>query len=751
MRPFGSRLRLKILAICILLGTVPLIVVGVFSNANAARLLQAKVNESNAWALRQAQLTIETQLVDADHALMQFCNSVSVQSAENVQRSGVQFVAFDNITREMSSLPSLVLSGNDVVLVNTRQDWAVGSDGAVYALNDLLSEDDTFNASGSMGTAASVWLDQRQLKSGQAFDASTDGVVLMRRSLGSLPFVAYARIPYESLVELVSNNSRAGTIMVLSADGTVIEGKDPAAWGRDDSACELFKLLKRHSEETGNFTLDDKSGPVSVNYIRSNYNGWYYLSVTPVREITRDVQVIGLFTLFTCLAVMLCIFLASFFLSGRFYRPLHKIYSMISGRPHKERPALQTDELKAIEENVGTMVQAQTRLESQVYKQMDQLREYFTTRLLLEDLDEQFIAGKVAFFEYPKKASRMVLLALRIDSLEGSPYGEDEHDLLLYALKNIVGEVLQAHIVFPPSVHRGYQFTVLAVDDDYKNAVYEAAREAQQTIRQVIGISTSAGVSQVVSGYGELHIAYRQSMEALRNGAVLGGSFVLFYDDVAQDQQMKSAYPDALEHEILDAVRACDRPRCKGAVSRFAEQIFSTEANRREYRLFLSRLLLGLTILYRENGGAQNVDFLAQMDEKRNWAEIERWLENDVMGRVIDQVKTANGGHFKSICDATLEIIHKEYDTKLTLESVAERLSYHPSYIRRVLKSELGVSFSGYLLQYRLNIAKKLLLESDIRISDLAQKLCYENTENFIRSFKRHSGMTPGQFRERNG
>jgi AraC-like DNA-binding protein len=68
-----------------------------------------------------------------------------------------------------------------------------------------------------------------------------------------------------------------------------------------------------------------------------------------------------------------------------------------------------------------------------------------------------------------------------------------------------------------------------------------------------------------------------------------------------------------------------------------------------------------------------------------------------------------------------------------------------------VFKKETNMSFSEYLSQYRFNMAKKWLVETDMPIKEIAEKLTYNNPQNFIRSFRKQEDMTPGQYRSKYG
>ena len=50
------------------------------------------------------------------------------------------------------------------------------------------------------------------------------------------------------------------------------------------------------------------------------------------------------------------------------------------------------------------------------------------------------------------------------------------------------------------------------------------------------------------------------------------------------------------------------------------------------------------------------------------------------------------------------------------------------------------MSFSEYLSQYRFKMFKKWLVETDMPIKDIAEKLSYNNSQNFIRSFRKLEG-----------
>ncbi|MFR3345033.1 MAG: helix-turn-helix domain-containing protein [Anaerobutyricum sp.] len=71
------------------------------------------------------------------------------------------------------------------------------------------------------------------------------------------------------------------------------------------------------------------------------------------------------------------------------------------------------------------------------------------------------------------------------------------------------------------------------------------------------------------------------------------------------------------------------------------------------------------------------------------------------------------------------------------------------SYCSRLFSQETGMTFSKYLIQYRLKKAKTLLENKDMKISFIAFEVGYNDVSHFIQSFKKSYGLTPEEYRAR--
>ncbi|MGA1865653.1 MAG: response regulator [bacterium] len=93
--------------------------------------------------------------------------------------------------------------------------------------------------------------------------------------------------------------------------------------------------------------------------------------------------------------------------------------------------------------------------------------------------------------------------------------------------------------------------------------------------------------------------------------------------------------------------------------------------------------------------------------------------------------------------------VERNYAKNLNLNTVAELVCLSPKYVSKIFKEYTGMGFNEYRLKIKAEMAREFLDKSEYNINELASKLGYNNTESFIKSFKKFTGMTPAKYRKR--
>jgi AraC-like DNA-binding protein len=95
-----------------------------------------------------------------------------------------------------------------------------------------------------------------------------------------------------------------------------------------------------------------------------------------------------------------------------------------------------------------------------------------------------------------------------------------------------------------------------------------------------------------------------------------------------------------------------------------------------------------------------------------------------------------------------LALLHRHPHQPWTVSSLARCLAVSRSAFATRFKELVGESPVRYLTRLRIHVAAARLISTDEKLSAIAAAAGYESVASFVRSFKRHMGETPGEYRE---
>ncbi|MDO4322710.1 MAG: response regulator [Lachnospiraceae bacterium] len=94
-------------------------------------------------------------------------------------------------------------------------------------------------------------------------------------------------------------------------------------------------------------------------------------------------------------------------------------------------------------------------------------------------------------------------------------------------------------------------------------------------------------------------------------------------------------------------------------------------------------------------------------------------------------------------------LVEKEYMHDINLSYVAEQIHLAPAYVSYIFKKETGQTLIKYITEVRMEKARMLLEEGNLKIIQIAKNCGYENQSYFNRAFKNYFGQSPKQYKER--
>ena len=97
------------------------------------------------------------------------------------------------------------------------------------------------------------------------------------------------------------------------------------------------------------------------------------------------------------------------------------------------------------------------------------------------------------------------------------------------------------------------------------------------------------------------------------------------------------------------------------------------------------------------------------------------------------------------------DYISKNYmEDSLSVKNISAHVFLSASYVCTFFKNETGQTLNQYLTEYRMEKAKQLLKDGRFKISDISSRVGYSDGNYFGKSFKKYSGLSPSEYREKN-
>lgn len=96
-----------------------------------------------------------------------------------------------------------------------------------------------------------------------------------------------------------------------------------------------------------------------------------------------------------------------------------------------------------------------------------------------------------------------------------------------------------------------------------------------------------------------------------------------------------------------------------------------------------------------------------------------------------------------------LDYISKHYHDPITLKEIADYVSLNETYLSSLFKKEMGITLKQYIQEKKIEGIMNMLKFSDYSYTDISNYFSFSSHSHFIYSFRKHTGMTPKQYRDK--
>ena len=350
------------------------------------------------------------------------------------------------------------------------------------------------------------------------------------------------------------------------------------------------------------------------------------------------------------------------------------------------------------------------------------------TREIPVDLDDTLITVIVKF-------NMSLDSALETDTIALSRYQPE--------FQRVFSEVFRTHYIVSP-VNNGFILHANVPSDFLRR------EETVHQLDRLFRISGEAaryltvGIGDPVESSARLKESFRQARKAVHSAFLIGYGKLICYRDLNKTP----FYPSAdLENQFFHQI---NMNNMASAIDFLEDYIAYMTCCRPEDIPAIKDELASISFRLNQKLKKQEAIQQSFVTETINYAleitDIKKYLMH-LLEQILSEINNlANKGRI--IFDVERYIL-ENYDKGLTIKKIADHVFITPTYLCHLYKLKTGRTINQFILDVKMNKSKKLITETNMKLSEISEKLGYSNQNYFTRTFTKYFGVTPSTFRNK--
>lgn len=525
--------------------------------------------------------------------------------------------------------------------------------------------------------------------------------------------------------------------------------------GREDGFCinrnaedKQVKILEKCGEdlkakrktEKGIYTKpsDYLNDLIYVYYNPDSFSSLNYLSTTG-------------FLLFLWVILMLVGVYISRNIAKRLYEPVSSVYNIIGD----SYPGEHYDDILFLMNSVDNLVKDNKKLHEIANKNKLYLKHSFIKDLLTGGVEHYHVESGLQEYKLEYIAKDCLCVVCEIDSRKNTNTSMDYKEIqtLKGVFLGVAEEYLRCSIPCEVVSVEKNRFVIITknLDEQILNKILCGLINESE---EVYGFSLIMSVGKVVPNIYEINNSYMSALNLLEYRVVVREKQIIRAADFEKEGKSSYYYPVDVEKSLIYNVLEGNLKKCESILNNIFsvnfQELSLDKYNIKNFKFAIiatiRRILNQINKTEEDIFGENIVEYLEfnTAEEKDNIEKAVYKIIREIVKYVSDNSEEKKQEIVKNI----INYIDENYHWDIALSDVAQHFSLSEGHIGRLLKNDLNTSFKKYLNERRIEVAKELLLdERNLSVNEVAATVGCNGAMTFIRMFKKHTGVSPGEYK----
>lgn len=545
---------------------------------------------------------------------------------------------------------------------------------------------------------------------------------------------------------------------VIDSQGSVISHVDKNLIGKNISSDLVISQILSNDKESGYFKQVIGGKKNIVTYYKSGSNNWIYLGVYPLDNLLQKANSLRTNLLFVVFLFIVIGILLSYVTSKRLYNPLENLVKDIKTRKGIDLTGNES-EMVLLSKAFNELSKQDDILNKRLESNKRSLEDAFLLALIKgEDLPDDTGLELEGFASDDKTYVCSVCAIDKYQSFE-SKYSKDEQYYCKMLFIGICQQFFNETLLCKGFIFNKNHIVIIMANGDEgskldMNFITEGFKKAQTELAKAFDISITVGLSLSVLGKGFIKDCFNDAENACRRRLIVGAGKIIKSDQYNEETSIYF-YPYDVEKRILNKLSIGSCEEIYTELDELSAELKKRDNLSSNNVIQLFNQLVGNTIKYLVENNinfndlyTDNFNIYMRLANMETLDEVINLLK-DFYRRIIESTVKDDIGD-KQYIDRIMEYIRLHFNSELDIENMVKYSGISYSYIRKIIKQETGKSVIDHINELRIEEAKKLLRQTNMKISDIAISIGYNNDQSFARFFKKIEGITPGEFRNIN-
>ena len=303
--------------------------------------------------------------------------------------------------------------------------------------------------------------------------------------------------------------------------------------------------------------------------------------------------------------------------------------------------------------------------------------------------------------------------------------------------------------VYSDDDNRVYVIAGTSQVQELEVALYYCVERLQKVAKQNLDVTISVGIGNNCGSLLDVCHSRREALRALEYKMAAGQESIIHIRDVQSIDAQRFEYPTEEERRIVDAMAREDGAALADAVNAFFRMLSAERLLDKRIKAAVAKLYGVLSMKMNDlNVTVLNDDVLTILSKYDTLDSMKQWFL-DVSAEALRKLSHYREKGIRSVILSAEKYIQANFKhMDLSLSMLAEHMGLTSSYFSRLFKQETGCSYIDYVINLRIESAKRLLRTTTHRIFDIGEMVGYPNSQYFCTLFRKTCGVSPAEYRE---